>query len=679
MSGAPILANMGLQRSHQPDDYIQQGTSGKAETVPGETVIERPPPVVVNSLARTVIMQNGIQASQLLENEYQGSTSTNSRIAGDVEKWRFTIESTDWMSLSQSYLKMQLQFRSADPTNQGKQFGSYQWRLFPTDCSTGTQFSYHGQRTTNPAGDGVTNAVAGSANASKILPVGAGAVCGYISPFATLCLIRQFSVKIANNSFTEDCDPKMGKFGMHMMMILNNKFSRIDQLSDYFAGKYDYSLFPRKDEYQYLTDVGGNWADQTSTSAANGGLLAFGKAAGVANDKSHFPLIKGFRLLAPRCLYGERNAELLSDYNQVFFPTVSDTVFNEDIDYAADKAPPGLKAHGNDTWVYMRPLFTIFKSHQLIPPGTSLQLTIDTSQRDPTETSLMYRFPQLAAASDGYQNALPGSLSVYCAIKRMIMMTRVYRLAPDSHAALMSHFNSTGFSYAMPLMTVRRQIVNTNGANSATIEVWNGRLPDRFIIKFVDTRILDGNSNDNVQPWCCSHFPRNAAGSVVLSEADVRFNDVSLFANPIEFDYENTCAGAILDTSTKATRLRTDQVLRQGRRADFGMGVKRLEMLLQQFIGARENEELPLSRNDLAYGQFGFFINMDPSGGPYTASKGLWGNIKLRLVFKSIANDTGIGATDNLSILFIGFTNRHIFQSFSGVTSSNFSGGLAQQ
>ena len=679
MAGAPPTANMGLQTSHRPTAFVPQGTSGQAEMANGENLVERAPPMVANSLSRTVFQQNGIETSQLLETEYQGSTSTNNSTVGDVEKWRFTVESTDFISPSECFLKMKLQWRSNDPDTQTGQFGVFECKPFPVTCDTSVQFAHHGEGSVKADGTAIKTEVSAAENAKNIVPWKMGALCGHIAPFATLCLIRQFSVKMSNNSFTEDCDPKMSKFGLHMMMCMNNGHARLDQLTDYIAGKYEYSLFPRKDEHQYLSMLA-DWGEGTAaTTGANGGLLAFGKAQGGTNSTAHYPLIKGQRLLAQRCLYGSKNADLLSDYNAVFFPTLGQTVWNEDTTYSAEKKPTDVKAHGNDVWVYYKPMYTIFKSDQLIPPGTKLELTIDTAQRDPNETSLMYRFPRSSTVVNGFQNDLPNRLSVYWAIKRMIFMSRVYRLTPETHAALMSHFNQNGFAYAMPLMTVRRQIVNTNSSNSSTFEVWNGRIPERFLVKFVDTRVIDGNGADDVALWCRSTFPRSKNGSVALSELDVRYNDVSLFANPLEFDYDSTAGGGLLTTATTATHVRSGQVLRQGRRAAFGHGMKRLELLLQQFVGTKDHDALPFTRHDLADGQFMVPINMDPSGGPYNASVGNWGSIKVRLVFKSNASDSGISPADNLSMLFIGFTRRHIYQSFSGVTSSNFSGGLAQQ
>ena len=679
MAGAPPAANMGLQSSHRPASFVPQGTSGRAEMVNGENLIERAPPLVANTLSRTVFQQNGIENSQLLETEYQGSTSTNNSTVGDVEKWRFTLESTDFISPSECYLKMKLQWRSSAPETQKGQFGVFEFKPFPSTCTTAVQFSHHGEGTVKVDGSPAATAVKGKANVKKIVPWKTGALTGHIAPFAPLCLFRNFSVKISNNTFTEDCDPKMSKFALHTLMCMNNNPDRLDQLTDYMAGKYEYSLFPRKDEHQYLSMLA-DWTDGTAeTTAANGGILAFGKATGGANDEAHYPLVKGMRLLAQRCLYGEKNADLLSDYNAVVFPTLGDVSWNEDTAYSAEKKPDDVTAHGHDVWIYYKLNYTIFKSDQLIPPGTKLEVTIDTAQRDPNETSLMYRFPRSSTAVNGYQNDLPNRLSVYWAIKRMIFMTRVYRLTPETHAALMSHFHNNGFAYAMPLMTVRRQIVNTNSSNSSTFEVWNGRIPERFVIKFVDTRVIDGNGGDTVPLWCRSTFPRSKNGSVALSELDVRYNDVSLFANPLEFDYDSTAGGTLLTTPTAATGVRTGQVLRQGRRAAFGHGVKRLEMLLQQFTGTKDHEPLPFTKHDLADGQFMVPINMDPSGGPYNASVGNWGSIKVRLVFKASGSDSGISPGDNLSMLFLGFTRRHIFQSFSGVTSSNFSGGLAQQ
>ena len=679
MAGAPPTANMGLQANHRPTAFVPQGTSGQAEMANGENLVERAPPLVANSLSRTVFQQNGIETSQLLETEYQGSTSTNNSTEGDVEKWRFVLESTDFISPSECFLKMKLQWRSANPSTQTGQFGVFECKPYPVTCDTSVQFAHHGEGTVSVSGTAAATTVAAAAKARNVVPWRMGALCGHIAPFATHCLFRQFSVKMSNNSFTEDCDPKMSKFGLHMMMCMNNSAARLDQLADYIAGKYEYSLFPRKDEHQYLSMLA-DWADGTAaTNTDSGGLLAFGKAQGVAADTAHYPLIKGQRLLAQRCLYGEKNADLLSDYNAVFFPTLGQTEWNEDTTYSAEKKPTDVQAHGNDVWVYYKPMFTIFKSDQLIPPGTKLEITIDTAQRDPNETSLMYRFPSAGTAVNGYVNDLPNRLSVYWAIKRFIFMTRVYRLTPETHAALMSHFNQNGFAYAMPLMTVRRQIINTNSSNSSTFEVWNGRIPERFLIKFVDTRVIDGNGGDTVPMWCRSTFPRNNDGTVALSELDVRYNDVSLFANPLEFDYESTAGGKLLKSSTSATLVRTDQVLRQGRRAAFGQGIKRLELLLQQFMGTKDHDVLPFTRHDLADGQFMVPINMDPSGGPYNASVGNWGSIKVRLVFKSTDTKSGISPEDNLSMLFIGFTRRHIYQSFSGVTSSNFSGGLAQQ
>ena len=66
-------------------------------------------------------------------------------------------------------------------------------------------------------------------------------------------------------------------------------------------------------------------------------FMAFGKPFAAAKDdtnnaKHNIKLLKGFRLLAHHCFYGEHNAVCLSNYNQVFFKTIEDTCFNENVE-----------------------------------------------------------------------------------------------------------------------------------------------------------------------------------------------------------------------------------------------------------------------------------------------------------------------------------------------------------
>ena len=471
---------------------------------------------------------------------------------------------------------------------------------------------------------------------------------------------------------------------------------------DYCAGKYKYSLFPRKDEYQfiYMPDftVGTDSAN-VYKGAANRGMLGFGgpyDVAGNATSGTSITAVKGFRMLAQHMLFGQENAELLSDYNQIFFPTLTTTAFNENLSvYEANGTAlvannlAGSGSEGNPTWLYIKPMATLFNAQQLIPPGTRIDVIIETAQRDPTEVNLMYRFPHdsgtatgSAAARFKYQNNLPTTLSVYPAILRMSMLVKTYRCNPETAAALLSHFNESGMTYSIPLLTVRTKILNTNGGNSITTELWNGRIPDKVIVCFatVDTRILDGSDQtDTVQPWTNKTFPCSKDRTVSLKKLDVRFNDVSMFAEPLEFDFANTAGGEMRTTRQSSLLQRTKNPLRQGAKAMVGLGMKRLELLLRDYIGASNHVGLPFDRHDLADGQFFVCVNFDPSGGPYDASMANWGSIKLRLEFEKTGTGAtqGISASDNISMMLIGVTRRSIYHSFSGVSSSNFSGGLA--
>ena len=333
----------------------------------------------------------------------------------------------------------------------------------------------------------------------------------------------------------------------------------------------------------------------------------------------------------------------------------------------------------NQVWLSFRPHYTIFKSEVLIPPGTKVKLTIERAQRDPKEMSLIWRAPKQggagAAANNYYRNEHPANLSVSWAIERFFVDIMTYRLNGPTSSGILSELESKSMVYPFDLYSVRRAIVNTNNSAITTIEVWNGRIPDKFILKFVDTKIWDAEADDAVQPWVCSTFPRKTDGTVYMTEADIRYNDVSLWQEPLRFDFANTAAGGVLAASTDTMKSRGAQVWRQGHRAAYGRSMKRLEDQFRYFLGVKENVELPLTREDLANGQMIFAINMDPSGGPYDASLGRWGTIK----FHMRLNMAGFEAADNLSLLFIGYTPRHILQGFTNVTASTFSGGLNQQ
>ena len=199
-----------------------------------------------------------------------------------------------------------------------------------------------------------------------------------------------------------------------------------------------------------------------------------------------------------------------------------------------------------------------------------------------------------------------------------------------------------------------------------------------IIIGFKDTRILEGMGGPTVQPWTNFTYPRSKDGKTYLKELDVRYNDVSMFAEPLMFEYKDIAGGPLLTDDSSSLHLRSNQVLRQGKRCQFGHGIKRLELLLQEYLGVGEHKELPFSRQELCDGMFFVCVNLDPSGGPYDASMANWGSIKLRMVFETATGGTaGIAPADNLSIVFMGVTRRSIYHSFSGVSSSNFSGGLA--
>ena len=83
-------------------------------------------------------------------------------------------------------------------------------------------------------------------------------------------------------------------------------------------------------------------------------------------------------------------------------------------------------------------------------------------------------------------------MSVTWAIEQFFLDIMTYRLNGPTSSALLSELESSNQVYPFDLYTVRRSIANMNNSTNVTIELWNGRIPDRFIIKFIYTRNWDG-------------------------------------------------------------------------------------------------------------------------------------------------------------------------------------------
>ena len=143
MAGAPNTANMGLQASQRPVGYLPQGTVADADLSNSENVTSVPPPLVTKSFGQTLVQQNAFESTQLVEVEFAGSTSQSGTVKGDVTRFRLEIpiESTDFISPSETYIKMQIQWLVADSTSQSNQFGCYEQRLFPRNCSPGPVYN----------------------------------------------------------------------------------------------------------------------------------------------------------------------------------------------------------------------------------------------------------------------------------------------------------------------------------------------------------------------------------------------------------------------------------------------------------------------------------------------------------------------------------------------------------
>ena len=139
----PSMANMGLQASQRPTGYLPQGTVADVELGANDTLNDVPPPLVVNSFGRTLVQQNAFESTQVIETEFQGTTEQ--RKPGDVNHFKMAIESSDFISPSETYMKILVEWRVNEAVNAGTfgtnpsneyQFACFEERLFPRGCTT---------------------------------------------------------------------------------------------------------------------------------------------------------------------------------------------------------------------------------------------------------------------------------------------------------------------------------------------------------------------------------------------------------------------------------------------------------------------------------------------------------------------------------------------------------------